>query len=125
MFVVIYFRLLLLLLFGGGGDDAAAVFILLIMRNQELKRRRNIAVCKRFAYLADTLLIRFDIAVKQMSENESPIHNYQKLETTIYDILRENRGKELPDLNLSLELDNKRFEPITMFEPPKCKQVND
>ncbi len=120
MFVVIYFRLLLLLLFGGGGDDAAAVFILLIMRNQELKRRRNIAVCKRFAYLADTLLIRFDIAVKQMSENE-----FFLAEKTIYDILRENRGKELPDLNLSLELDNKRFEPITMFEQPKRKPVND
>ena len=55
-----------------------------------------------------------------MSENE-----FFLAEKTIYDILRENRGKELPDLNLSLELDNKRFEPITMFEQPKCKRVND
>lgn len=81
------------------------------MRNQELKNRRNIAVCKRFAYLVDELAIRTDVAVRQMSQNE-----FFLTEKTIYDILREKRGVELPELNLKLELDKRRNEPLTLFD---------
>lgn len=83
-----------------------------IMRSQELKERRNIAVCKRFEYLVDTLLIRADVAVRQMSQNE-----FFLAEKTIYDILREKRGMELPDIDLKLELDKRRNQPLTLFDP--------
>lgn len=82
------------------------------MRSQELKERRNIAVCKRFEYLVDTLLIRADVAVRQMSQNE-----FFLAEKTIYDILREKRGMELPDIDLKLELDKRRNQPLTLFDP--------
>jgi hypothetical protein len=83
-----------------------------LMRSQELKERRNIAVCKRFEYLVDTLLIRADVAVRQMSQNE-----FFLAEKTIYDILREKRGMELPDIDLKLELDKRRNQPLTLFDP--------
>lgn len=61
------------------------------MRNQELRRRRDIALCHRFAYLTNDLAMRFDVAVRIMSRDEFFIQ-----EKTIYEILHKYAGKELP-----------------------------
>jgi len=50
--------------------------------------------------------------VRQMSQNE-----FFLAEKTIYDILREKRGMELPDIDLKLELDKRRNQPLTLFDP--------
>ncbi|CCZ10504.1 hypothetical protein [uncultured Culturomica sp.] len=61
-------------------------------RNKELIQKRNIALLRRYHYWTEVQCLRFDYALKQLSENEFFIS-----EERIMAIIRENY-KKIPDI---------------------------